>query len=279
MTYSFVARDPETGELGVGVQTRAFRVGGGVPWAEAGAIATQSFTDAGYGVHGLELLRAGKSPADTLAGLALADPDRDLRQVGMVDAEGRSAAHTGAACIAEAGHLTGDGWSAQANMMRSAEVWPAMAEAFAAASGTLAQRLLAALDAAEAAGGDFRGRQAAALLVVEGERGGRPWDQRVSNLRVDDHPEPLVELRRLLAKEEAYRRLNRLALDDPAEDEAFAEARAAGIPEDELTAYAARLAWKDGDHAEFGRRAQPLVDAEPRWAGWVAALVGRPYEE
>jgi uncharacterized Ntn-hydrolase superfamily protein len=164
-------------------------------------------------------------------------------------------------------------------MMRSAEVWPAMAEAFAAASGTLAQRLLAALDAAEAAGGDFRGRQAAALLVVEGERGGRPWDQRISNLRVDDHPEPLVELRRLLAKEEAYRRLNRLALDDPAGEEAFAEARAAGIPEDELTAYAARLAWKDGDHAEFERRAQPLVDAEPRWAGWVAALVGRPYEE
>jgi uncharacterized Ntn-hydrolase superfamily protein len=281
VTYSFVARDPETGQLGVAVQTRAFGVGRAVPWAEAGvaAIATQSFTDMAYGVLGLELLRAGKAPADALAGLVAADPDRDFRQVGFVDAEGRSAAHTGAACIAEAGHVTGDGWTAQANMMRSAAVWPAMAEAYAAASGTLAQRLLAALDAAEDAGGDFRGRQAAAILVVEGERGDRPWEQRVSDVRVDDHAEPVAELHRLLAKEEAYQRLNRLSLGDPGEEDAFDEARAAGIAEVELTSFAARLAWKAADYAELERRAKPLVDAEARWSGWVAALVARPYEE
>ena len=189
MTYSIVARDAETGELGVAVQSRAFRTGGAVPWAIAGvgAIATQSFTERSYGQLGLELLRAGKTPAEALAGLVAADADAAVRQVGIVDAEGRTAAHTGADCSPEAGHLTGDGYSVQSNIMRSADVWPAMAEAFEAATGPLARRLLAALDAAEAAGGDWRGQQAAGLLVVPAS--GRPWE-RVSDLRVDDHPAP-----------------------------------------------------------------------------------------
>jgi uncharacterized Ntn-hydrolase superfamily protein len=281
VTYSLVARDPESGELGIAVQTRAFGVGRAVPWAEAGvgAIATQSFTDQAYGVLGLELLRAGKAPEEALAALVVADEERDFRQVGIVDAEGRAAAHTGASCIAEAGHVTGEGWSSQANMMRSDQVWPAMAEAYAAATGTLAQRLLGALDAAEAAGGDFRGRQAAAILVVEGERGPRPWEQRVSDLRVDDHEEPLVELRRLLAKEEAYRRLNRLAPDDSDAEQAFEQAREAGLADDELVAYRARLAWKAGDQAELERVGRPLLDAEPRWRGFVDALLARPFRE
>jgi uncharacterized Ntn-hydrolase superfamily protein len=273
VTYSIVARDPETGQLGVAVQTRSFGVGRAVPWAHpgVGAVATQSLTDKSYGPLALELLRAGKNPADALTGLVAADPDRDVRQVGVVDAGGRVAAHTGDACIPEAGHVTGDGWTAQANMMRSAAVWPAMAEAFVAAQGTLAQRLLAALDAAEAAGGDFRGRQAAALLVVEGRSEGKPWDERVSDLRVDDHPQPLAELRRLLRKEEAYRRLNRLTGDDEKEG-AFADARAAGVEPDELLWYEVVLAWKARNHSEIERRLAELAEREPRWAGARAAL-------
>jgi uncharacterized Ntn-hydrolase superfamily protein len=273
VTYSIVARDGETGELGVAVQTRSFGVGRAVPWALAGigAVATQSLTDKGYGPLALELLRAGKSPADALAALLAADRDRAVRQVAIVDKQGRAAAHTGSACIAEAGHVAGDGWSAQANMMRSADVWPAMAESYQAAEGSLAQKLLAALEAAEAAGGDFRGRQAAAVLVVDAESAGKPWDERVSDLRVDDHPEPLQELRRLLQKEEAYRLLNRLGPDDPSDD-AFDAARAAGIGADELLWYEVALAWKARRPDEVERRLQKLIELEPRWAGARAAL-------
>lgn len=273
MTYSIVARDAGTGELGVAVQTRSFGVGRAVPWARAGvgAVATQSITDKSYGPLTLKLVRAGKRPADVLAGLLAADRDRDVRQVGIVDAEGNVAVHTGAACIAEAGHVAGAGWTVQANMMRSTDVWPAMAEAYEAADGSLAQRLLAALDAAEAAGGDFRGRQAAALLVVEGQSHGKPWDERVSDLRVDDHPEPLDELRRLLRKEEAYRRLNRLAVDEP-KDEAFEEARAAGIAADELRWYEVVYAWKARRSDEVDERLGRLIEFEPRWASARAAL-------
>ena len=207
MTYSIVARDPVTGELGVAVQTGTFGVGRGVPWAEAGvgAVATQSYTERSYGHFGLELLKAGRSPAEALAGLVAADPDERIRQVGIVDAQGRAAAHTGAGCIREAGHLVGDGFAVQANMMARDTVWPAMAAAYEAAEGTLARRLLAALDAAEAEGGDFRGAQSAALLVVGAEPTGFAWKGQLSNLRVDDHADPLGELRRLLDMEEDYR--------------------------------------------------------------------------
>ena len=276
MTYSLVARDPDTGQLGVAVQTRAFGVGRAVPWALAGvgAVATQSFTEKSYGPLGLELLRAGRSAEQTLRGLVTADSEAEVRQVAIVDVKGRAAAHTGARCIAEAGHLVGDGYSVQANMMRSDEVWPAMATAFEAATGTLATRLLAALDAAEAAGGDFRGRQAAALLVVEAESRGKPWDERVSDLRVEDHADPVGELRRLLRLEEAYRALNRLTPGERSED-AFDEARAAGIGADELIWYEGVLAWKARDPEEARRRLHPLVASEPRWQGALAALLAR----
>jgi uncharacterized Ntn-hydrolase superfamily protein len=273
VTYSIVARDGETGELGVAVQTRSFGVGRAVPWALAGvgAVATQSITDKSYGPLALELLRAGKSAAEALAALLAADGDREVRQVAIVDNQGRVAAHTGSACISEAGHVTGDGWSAQANMMRSTDVWPAMAERHQACEGSLARKLLAALEAAEDAGGDFRGRQAAALLVVEPQSAGKPWDERVSDLRVDDHEEPLAELRRLLRKEEAYRRLNRLGADDPTA-EAFEEARAAGIGADELLWCEVVLAWKARRPDEVERRLQKLIALEPHWASARVAL-------
>jgi len=209
-TYSIVARDAATGEIGVAVQSHWFSVGSSVPWAEAGvgAVATQSFIDPSYGPLGLALLSAGRSAPDALKGLLLADEGRDVRQVAMLDATGRVAAHTGAKCIPAAGHLVGTGYSVQANLMEKETVWPAMAKAFEAARGDLAERMLAALDAAEAEGGDIRGRQSAALLVVKGVSTGRPWNDKVFDLRVEDHPAPLVELRRLVSLQRAYNLMN-----------------------------------------------------------------------
>ena len=208
MTYSAVARDPATGQLGVAVQSHYFSVGSVVPWAEAGigAVATQSMVDVSYGPLGLALLRGGRSPADALAGLTLADAGRASRQVAIVDASGQVAAHTGDRCIAEAGHSVGDGWSVQANMMTNDTVWSAMASVMSREprEGTdLADRLLDALDAAEAEGGDIRGRQSAALVIVAGEPSPRPWE-RVMDVRVEDHADPLGELRRLVAMRKAY---------------------------------------------------------------------------
>jgi uncharacterized Ntn-hydrolase superfamily protein len=205
-TYSIVARDPDTGQLGVAVQSHYFSVGSVVTWAEVGvgAVATQSLSDPAYGKLGLDLMRVGKSAPDTLAGLVASDSMQAVRQVAMVDAQGKVAAHTGQIAIAEAGHIVGDGFSVQANMMLKNSVWPAMAEAYRAATGELVDRLLAALDAAEAEGGDIRGRQSAAILIVEAQSTGRPWIDTIFDLRVDDAPEPLVEVRRLVAIRRAY---------------------------------------------------------------------------
>jgi len=205
-TYSIVARDPATGELGVAVQSHWFSVGSVVSWAEAGvgAVATQSFVDPGYGPLGLSLMRAGRSAPDSLKALLAGDPQRDVRQVGMVDAQGRAATHTGALCIPAAGGQLGQEYVVQANLMEKPSVWPAMARAFEAAKGDLAERMLAALDAAEAEGGDIRGRQSAALVVVKARASGRPWADRVFDLRVEDHPQPLGELRRLVRLQRAY---------------------------------------------------------------------------
>jgi uncharacterized Ntn-hydrolase superfamily protein len=210
-TYSVVARDPQSGELGVAVQSHWFSVGSLVTFAEAGvgAVATQSFVDPAYGPLGLGLMRAGKSAREALDALLASDAGREVRQVAMVDARGAAAAHTGAKCIQAAGHATGSGWSVQANLMASDRVWPAMARAMGEARGDLAERMLAALEAAEAAGGDIRGRQSAALLVVRGTSTGRPWADRVVELRVEDHPQPLAELRRLLRVHRAYDHMNR----------------------------------------------------------------------
>jgi uncharacterized Ntn-hydrolase superfamily protein len=210
-TYSIVARDPATGEMGVAVESHYFSVGPIVAWAEAGVgvVATQSLADPAYGKLGLDLMRAGRSAPETLAGLVASDPASAVRQVAMVDAESRAAAHTGALAIAEAGHITGDGFSVQANMMQRATVWPAMAEAYRSTPGELVERLLAVLDAAEAEGGDIRGRQSAAILVVSGKNTGRPWMDTVYNVRVDDSREPLAEIRRLVSVARAYIHMRR----------------------------------------------------------------------
>jgi uncharacterized Ntn-hydrolase superfamily protein len=208
-TYSIVARDPASRQLGVAVQSHYFCVGGVVPWAEAGvgAVATQALADPAYGPRGLESMRAGSPAAAALEKIAVADHGREVRQVAMVDSTGRVAAHTGSLTIPEAGHIVGEEFSVQANMMLRNSVWPAMAEAYRSSRGELVDRLLAALDAAEAEGGDIRGRQSAALLIVAAESSGRPWADRVFDLRVDDAPEPLAELRRLVGVSRAYQHL------------------------------------------------------------------------
>jgi uncharacterized Ntn-hydrolase superfamily protein len=200
MTYSIVARDPKTGQLGVAVQSHFFGVGRLAQWAEpgAGAVATQSFVEPSYGFRGLELMRAGRSAPDILEELLAADPAADARQVGMIDAAGRTAVHTGAGCVAAAGSRSSEQVVAQANMMERASSWEAMVDAYEGASGDLTDRLLAALDAAEAEGGDIRGRQSAVILVVAAEASGEPWKDVVVDVRVDDHPRPLDELRRLV---------------------------------------------------------------------------------
>jgi uncharacterized Ntn-hydrolase superfamily protein len=198
-----VARDADSGELGVAVQSHWFSVGPIVPWARpgVGAVATQANIDPGYGPRALDLIQHGAGAEQALAQLVASDDGADSRQVAVVDAAGAVAAHTGSGCVAFAGHVTADGVSCQANIMASDRVWPAMLETFGAAQGPLAARLLAALDAAADEGGDIRGRQSAAILVVPAA--GEPWETLVS-LRVEDHPEPLQELRRLLVLHDAY---------------------------------------------------------------------------
>ena len=202
-TYSIVARDPATGELGVAVQSHWFSVGSIVTWARpgVGAVATQSVAEPAYGPRLLARLATGEDPTAALAAELAADDSARFRQVAAIDAAGRLAAHTGEGCMGFAGHSTGPEFSAQANMMASEAVWPAMATAFEAATGPLERRLLAALEAAEEAGGDVRGKQSAALLVVPSE--GDAWRAKVE-LRVEDAPEPLAELGRLLDLHDAY---------------------------------------------------------------------------
>jgi uncharacterized Ntn-hydrolase superfamily protein len=206
MTYSIVARDKKTGEFGVAVQSHYFQVSPAVPWALAGvgAVATQSMVNISYGPLGLELLQAGYSAEQALKALTAGDPRAEVRQCAVVDAAGNVAAHTGRKCIPAAGHIVGDGFSCQANLMEKATVWSAMAEAFTSTEAPLAERMMAALEAAEAEGGDIRGKQSAAMLVVAAAGTGRSWDDRIIDLRVEDAAEPLPELRRLLRIKRAY---------------------------------------------------------------------------
>jgi uncharacterized Ntn-hydrolase superfamily protein len=209
-TYSIVARDPNTGELGVAVQSHWFSVGPLVAWAEAGigAIATQSFVEPSYGSQGLQMLRFGRTAPDALKVLLENDKSRDVRQVAIIDYKGRVDAWTGKNNIQSAGHLVGKDFSVQANLMLNDKVWPAMAKAFETTKGDLAERMLAALDAGQAAGGDIRGKQSAALVVVTGKPTGLPWKDRIFDLRVDDHADPLNELRRLVTLQRAYNHMN-----------------------------------------------------------------------
>ena len=209
-TYSIVARDPETGEMGVAVQSHWFAVGTLAPWAEAGvgAIATQALANPMFGQQGLELMKQEKNAKETLEELLAEDEGRDFRQVAVIDTNGHVSAWTGRKCVPEAGHVTGPNFSVQANLMLSDTVWPVMAETFQNSSGRLADRMLAALEAAQEARGDIRGKQSAAMLVVKKETTGKRWKDRLIDLRVDDHPAPLQELKRLLTLHEAYEHMN-----------------------------------------------------------------------
>jgi uncharacterized Ntn-hydrolase superfamily protein len=209
-TYSIVARDSVTGEIGVAVQSHWFSVGSIVSWAEAGigAVATQSFVDPRYGPLGLELMRRGRTAEEALQALITTDADEAVRQVAMIDASGNVAAHTGGKCIFAAGHKTARQYSVQANLMESPTVWDAMASAFETTQGDLAERLLSALEAAQNEGGDIRGKQSASLLIVSGNPTGYPWVDRIFDLRIEDHPEPLAELRRLVGLARVYHKLN-----------------------------------------------------------------------
>ncbi len=279
-TYSIVARDSQTGDMGVAVQSHWFSVGSMVPWAEAGvgAVATQSFVDQSYGPLGLELMRAGKSAPEALAALLAADTQREVRQVGMVDARGGLATHTGTMCIPEAGGRIGSSFAVQANlMMDRATVWPAMARAFTNAKGDLADRLLATLDAAEEEGGDIRGRQSAALVVVKGEASGAPWADRIFDLRVEDHPEPLQELRRLVRIQRAYTHMT--AGDDclaaqswPCAEREYGAARRLEPRNAEMTFWYA-VALATGGKLDSARPlfAQAFA-ADPRWRKLVTRL-------
>lgn len=209
-TYSIVARDSATGQLGVAVQSHWFSVGSLVTFAEAGvgAVATQSFIDPAYGPLGLELMRTGKTAQEALRGLLAADAGLDVRQVAFVDAKGNVAAHTGAKAIAAAGHVLGRGYSVQANLMLKPTVPAAMARAYESSQGDLAERMLAALEAAQKEGGDIRGKQSAAILIVSAHATGRPWADKLFDLRVEDHAEPVQELRRLVHLARAYAHMN-----------------------------------------------------------------------
>jgi uncharacterized Ntn-hydrolase superfamily protein len=264
VTYSIVGRDESSGELGVAVQSRAFGAGS-CGWARPGigAVATQSFTEPGYGPRGLDLLAAGEDPADALAQLLEADERRDFRQVAFLAADGRTAVHTGAACIPDCGHVERPGLSAQGNMLASPAVWHAAADVFGETEGPLAERLLAALDAAEEAGGDFRGREAAGLLVVSGDPEEDPWES-VFDLRVDNHPQPLSELRRLHRIAAGYRRRRGFDGSSSIEEE-IERAREAGLPEDQVAVTAALVAGAHGDLDEAAARLRPVAESNPRW--------------
>ncbi|MFN8504481.1 DUF1028 domain-containing protein [Kouleothrix sp.] len=213
-TFSIAAHDPRNGDLGVAVASKFLSVGSVVPWAQAGAgaVATQAMANISYGPRGLALLAAGQPADAALAALLADDADREHRQAGLVDARGHAAAHTGAACMDWAGHVVGAGFAAQGNILAGPHVVDAIVAAFGAAEGELADRLLAALAAGDAAGGDRRGRQSAALYVARagGSYGGLL--DRYIDLRVDDHPAPVGELGRLL-------RLHRFYLTPPRPEE------------------------------------------------------------
>lgn len=228
MTYSIVARDKDTGEFGVAVQSHYFQVSPAVPWALAGvgAVATQSQVNISYGPLGLELMQAGYTAEQALKALTAGDPLAEVRQCAIVDAAGRVAAHTGAKCIPAAGHQLGDGFSCQANLMEKDTVWAAMAHAYTTTDAPLAERMMAALEAAEAEGGDIRGKQSAAMVVVTGSPNGRFWEDRIIDLRVEDAPEPLPELRRLLRIKRSYMALSEADRLSDAGDKAAASAKA-----------------------------------------------------
>ena len=230
-TYSIVARDSVTGDMGVAVQSHWFSVGSVVSWAEpgVGAIATQSLVNVSFGPRGLALLKKGKTAPEVLNILIENDDGREFRQVAIIDKNGNVATFTGKNCIPDAGQIIGKNFSVQANMMLNNKVWPAMAEAFGKSKGPLAERMVEALKAAEAAGGDIRGQQSASILVVCGSSTGKLWEDRLIDLRVEDHPQAVKEIDRVLKVHRAYEHMNQgdLAIELGDEEKALKEYSAA----------------------------------------------------
>lgn len=275
MTFSIIAHDRETGALGVAVQTRWFSVGQFVPWVEAGvgAVASQSFAEPSFGPRALAEVRLGMPPSEALGALIAADARAAICQVAIVDAEGRAAAHTGSACIGICAHVLGAGVSCQANMMEREGVPDAMLAAFEQAAGELADRLLEALGAAEAIGGDVRGSHSAAIAIVCAPRGSPPHEGRLE-LRVEDHPQPLGELRRLLAVQRAYAELEAALLAAMDGDAARAWAIAARVLEllpgnDQVEAFASLVARADGRPETADRLLTAACASNPRWPLWI----------
>lgn len=226
-TFSIVARDSATGNIGVAVQSHWFSVGNTVSWARAGvgAVATQSLVNKSFGPRALDLLEQGLSPQQAMDSLIAGDEGRAFRQVAIIDTKGRVATYTGDKCIAEAGHIKGNQYSVQANMMLNDRVWPAMSKAYESADGPLAERMVAALQAAQGAGGDIRGQQSAAILVVKGTSDNEPWKERLVDLRVDDDPQAVDEITRLLKVHRAYEHMNEgdMAIEEGNVDKALKE--------------------------------------------------------
>ena len=280
MTYSIVARDERTGELGVAVQSHWFSVGSVVTWAEGGvgAVATQSFAEPAYGPRGLALMRLGVEPRTALEALLAADDERARRQVAFVDGSGRVAVHTGERSIADAGHAGADGVSVQANLMRNADVWPAMLEAYrGSAEQELCDRLMAALEAGERAGGDIRGRQSAAMLIVRGTSSSQSWQDRVVDLRVDDSSDPLAELRRLVDVARAYRHMEQAELREVEGDlegslTEYEAARSLLRGNDEAAFWTAILLADAGRVDEARARLEEISAREPGWTELVRRL-------
>jgi uncharacterized Ntn-hydrolase superfamily protein len=263
----------------VAVQSHYFSVGSIVSWAEAGvgAVATQSVANVDYGPRRLALMREGLSAPQTLAALLENDPGRDVRQVAMVDARGRVAVHTGKRCIPAAGHVLGDGFSVQANLMAGDSVWPTMKAAFERAGGDLADRLVAALEAGQEAGGDIRGQQSAALIVVSGERSHEPWRGRLFDLRVEDHPAPVAELKRLVRLRRAYRLADEsdehMAAGRIEEARDLLERSLALAPDnDELRFWAAVTLFRSGREDEALAMLREVFSRGPQWAELIPRL-------
>ena len=211
-TFSIVARDEVTGEMAVGVQSHWFSAGTAVPWGEAGVgvVATQAFVNKSYGANGLALMKSGKTATEALQELLLKDEGREVRQVAMIDVNGNVESFTGKNCIDHASNITGKNFSVQSNMMLNNKVCPAMVKAFDMSKGKpIAERVLIALKAAQAVGGDIRGKQSAAILVVAGKASAQPWNDKLIDLRVDDNAAPLTELERLLSLFRAYEHMDK----------------------------------------------------------------------
>ena len=279
MTYSIVARDPETGDMGVAVQSRWFSVGSVVSWAEpgVGAVATQSIADPSYGPKGLDLMREGVGAPDALSRLLDEDERSAIRQVAMVDAGARVDAHSGTASVPAFGHVVGEGFSCQANMMERDTVWGAMARAYEGSEGDLATRLMAALRAAEGERGDMRGRQSAAILVVGGDRSDQPWERKM-DLRVEDHADPVGELERLVTVKRAYDLMERgeiMAVAGDAETAAQAYCEAVSlVPADDQPAFWCSLVLLGAGDEEGARTMMARAcEVEPRWRAFLERVI------